>query len=124
MVILTTIISEGVKKSSELDTFVQAVRKLYNFAGRNVCQLLQPALEEISRDTCESSTSSSDVRKTRHAFSSFLGRLFISASYSRDEEYRVAVGHAVKHFLSMWSRCAQGVCLCYQFSVAVHCLGY
>lgn len=96
----------------------------------------------FSSSSFQSLTASSDMRKARHAFSSFLGKLFISSNYTRNEEwvclscvsiifcfclgsspstifclvlswicrYNAAVGHAVRHFLNIWSRCSHQVC--------------
>ena len=40
----------------------------------------------LSSSSFKSLTASSDMRKARHAFSSFLGKLFISSNYTRDEK--------------------------------------
>ena len=48
--------------------------------------LLSPP-PSLSSSSFQSLTASSDMRRARHAFSSFLGKLFISSNYTRDEKW-------------------------------------
>lgn len=104
--VLNCLLKEGAKRKEEMQkTVVVALRSLAGVLCVDVCQLLQPAVENMVEDVCRvghtyltssPSSSSSCVlmqpsfteqsQQTKQLFCSFIGKLFLDAGYSANRE--------------------------------------
>jgi hypothetical protein len=105
--VVSCVLKEGAKRKDDTQkTVVVAVRSLAAMLCVDVCQLLQPAVDEMAEDVCRPSFTDQS-KQTKRMFCSFVGKLFLDAGYSVNNDYAMAMGKIVRGFLNAWSKCPE-----------------